>query len=469
MKSGYRAGAGAIGAAVVASTMLLGGCAAPAVPPSSLTAESGAASFTARSLQDPGLQRFLRENLGHEVTAWDFESLCWVGFYYQPSLELARAQWATARAAQQTAAQRQNPSLTLTPGYDFTKQAGVSPWMPAVNLDLPLTTGNKRAHQQEITRFDAEVARLGVFTAAWQMRADLRKALADASSATRRVAVLRRQSDVQRKLLQLLEQRFNAGAAAAADVSTVRSASLRAEAAAADAESQSATARTRVAAALGIPVATLDGVALPPPSNAPVLTGNAVAAARRLALQSRSDVLAALAKYESAQAALELELAKRIPDVHLGPGYQYDQGLNKWSLGITFELPVFNQNQGPIAEAVSRRAEAVAQFNVVQNQAITAIDTAVAELTAAAAQMNHARELQTEVQKQSAFAQQRLEQGSADQVEVQSAQLDVATAESAIVDAENAYAVASGDLEDALQVPFPNLAALADPTRAKAP
>jgi cobalt-zinc-cadmium efflux system outer membrane protein len=416
-------------------------------------------------LEDPGLRQFLRENLGHDVTAWDSESLCWVGFYYQPSLELARAQWTTARAAQQTAAQRPNPSLTLTPGYDFTKQAGVSPWMPAVNLDLPLTMGNKRARQQEIARFDAEAARLAVFTAAWQMRSDLRKALADASSSTRRGEVLRRQAEVQQRLLQLLEQRFNVGAAAAADVSTSRSAWLRAEAAAADAASQAATARTRVAAALGIPVAALDGVALPPPSSAPVLSGGELAAARRQALQSRADVLAALAKYESAQAALELELAKRIPDVHLGPGYQYDQGLNKWSLGITFELPVFNQNQGPIAEAVARRGEAVAQFNVIQNQAIAAIDTAIAELTAASAQLQHARELQSEVRKQAAFAQQRLEQGSADQVEVQSAQLDVATAESTLVDAENAYAVASGDLEAALQVPFPNLAALADPGR----
>ena len=44
------------------------------------------------------------------------------------------------------------------------------------------------------------------------------------------------------------------------------------------------------------------------------------------------------------------------PDVHLNPGYQFDQGDNKWSIGLTFDLPILNQNQGPIAEAKAHGA-----------------------------------------------------------------------------------------------------------------
>jgi broad specificity phosphatase PhoE len=29
------------------------------------------------------------------------------------------------------------------------------------------------------------------------------------------------------------------------------------------------------------------------------------------------------------------EIAKQYPDIHLGPGYQYDQGVNKWTLGFS--------------------------------------------------------------------------------------------------------------------------------------
>jgi outer membrane protein TolC len=208
-------------------------------------------------------------------------------------------------------------------------------------------------------------------------------------------------------------------------------------------------------------------VTLPTPPIPPPLTPQVLAEARRESLQSRSDILAALAKYFSAQAALELEVAKRIPDFHLGPGYQWDQGSNKWTLGISFELPIFNHNQGPIAEATARRAEAVAQFNLVQAQAIAAIDSAVAAQNTAAAQRGHMQQLQRELEKQNSLTQQRQELGGADQVEVLTARLDLLSAESAVMDTESATAIAAGQLEDALQVPFPHLAALADAATAQ--
>jgi cobalt-zinc-cadmium efflux system outer membrane protein len=236
---------------------------------------------------------------------------------------------------------------------------------------------------------------------------------------------------------------------------------LRAESALADGTSQALNARAHVSAALGVPLSALDGVKLPAVPSAPLLSTEAIAAARRESLRGRSDILAALAKYQSAHSALELEVAKQIPDFHLGPGYQYDQGPNKWTLAISFELPVFHRNEAPIAEAVARRSEAAAQFTLVQSQAIAAIDAAVAAQTAAAAQLERARQLRDEIKKQSSRVAERLRFGGADQVEVETANLDLATVESTISDAENAAALAAGQLEDALQLPFPHLAALA--------
>src|SRR5882672_7485331 len=145
---------------------LLGGCAIrPAPPPPSLSAAAGAESFTGRSLHDDGLRRFLGENLSSPPSLpWDFETLSWVSFYYHPSLELARAQWATARAVERTAGVRPNPTLTFTPGYNSTRVPGVSPWMPGINFDFLFPTNGKRERQMAIARDEAEVARLGVFT-----------------------------------------------------------------------------------------------------------------------------------------------------------------------------------------------------------------------------------------------------------------------------------------------------------------
>ncbi|HVS53177.1 MAG TPA: TolC family protein, partial [Opitutaceae bacterium] len=231
-------------AALATAAAALAGCASAPVDRAPLDPANEAASFTARSLDDPALHRFLVENLGRDPgAAWDFEALSWAAFYFHPSLAVARAQWAVSRAAQQTAAARPNPTLSLTPGYDTTRTPGLSPWMPAVNLDFLLPNTAARARQVDAARADAEAARLGVFTAAWQIRSELRRALTDAAIAARRAEQLRAQTSLQQKLLALLDQRAEAGSASRAEVSVARSALLRAEASAADAASQSAVAR----------------------------------------------------------------------------------------------------------------------------------------------------------------------------------------------------------------------------------
>src|SRR5206468_88698 len=101
------------------------------------------------------------------------------------------------------------------------------------------------------------------------------------------------------------------------------------------------------------------------------------AMAQRIGLINRLDVRRGLADYAAAEAELRLEIAKQYPDVHIGPGYQFDQGQNKYAIGVTVELPVFNQNKGPIAEALAHRRQAAAEFVRVQAQAIGQIELAL--------------------------------------------------------------------------------------------
>lgn len=456
-------------AAVAGCVGVFAGCAIPSVAPVPLSAETSAKDLAARSLQDADLHRFLTENLGHEPGEWDFETLSWVAFYYHPSLELARAEWAAARATQQTVAARPNPAISIAPGYSTNPGAGVSPWFPAVNFDFLLPTSKKRAWQADIARADTEAARRAVLSAAWLVRSDLRRALVDEASAMRRTSLLREQAAVQQELVVLAEQRLAAGAAAASEAVTARLAAVRTEAAVNESLTQAAAARARAAAALGLPVAALDRIKFLAPEAGPAMSAEALALARQASLQTRADVLAALAHYESAQAALALEAAKQQPDIHLGPGYQWDQGQNKWSLALTVELPLFHRNEGPIAEATARRAEAAAHFTIAQSRAIAAVDTAAAAQGAAAVGFAHARHHHELAEKQVALAQARLVAGETDRVELQNARLALADSSLALADAEAAVAQAAGELEDALQIPFPNLAALADPACAKPP
>src|SRR5476649_2257349 len=119
---------------------LMGGCAIYHPEPQLLSPEATAAALTGRTLHDEGLRRFLAQNLGRDpapwpLAAWDFETLSWVGFYYNPTLDVARAQWEVARAGMKTAAARPNPVLSVIPGYNTNPGAGISPWFPAISAD----------------------------------------------------------------------------------------------------------------------------------------------------------------------------------------------------------------------------------------------------------------------------------------------------------------------------------------------
>ena len=84
---------------------------------------------------------------------------------------------------------------------------------------------------------------------------------------------------------------------------------------------------------------------LAPPAATEDLTAGKV---RQLALQGRADILGALADYAASQSALQLEVAKQYPDIHLAPGYYWNAGSageHDWQIGATVELPILNRTK----------------------------------------------------------------------------------------------------------------------------
>ena len=121
---------------------LVAGCAR--FEPRPLSPADTAAQLEGRALDTPELKSFLERNLHHDVAnwplqSWDFETLALAAFYYHPSLDVARAQWAVAQGGEKTAAQRPNPTLNITPGYNSSTPVP-SPWFPLTMLDLTLET-----------------------------------------------------------------------------------------------------------------------------------------------------------------------------------------------------------------------------------------------------------------------------------------------------------------------------------------
>jgi len=453
-------------AIVVVAAALAGGCQHYVDQP--LSPDQTAAQLLGRTLTAPDLQKFLQVNLGRDFSewppkSWDFETLNWVALYYNPALQVARAQWAGARGSIVTGAERPNPSVNFSPGYDFNPAVGtISPWFLGGSFDLPIETAGKREKRISQAQWVAEAARQNVFVAAWQVRSDLRQALIELDATGQRAQLVLLQVATQQRVVDLLQERFNAGAIAADEISTARLALVKAQSDAGAAERALGLARSHLSAALGVPASALEGQNFSSTQVTPArnFTREQLDAARRVSLQTRADVQAALATYQASQAALQLEIAKQYPDVHLGSGYLYDLGENKWDLSLGVELPIFNHNEGPVAEAAAARQEAGAQLLATQARIIAQIDAAAAASAAATGAVDDLQKANAELQQHLDRVRAQTEAGAADQLDNQTALLDLDASQLALLDAQTQAASAAGQLEDALQVPFANLTAV---------
>jgi len=434
---------------------LLSGCARFESQP--ISPAETAAQLDARRLDDAMLKKFLETHLGRELEvwpmkSWDLKALTLAAFFFNPSLDVARAQLGVAQAGVRTAGGRPNPTLNLVPGYDFSAAGGLSPWIPFFSVDVPVETAGKRRLRIVRAQHLSESALLNIASVAWQVHSRVRAALLDFTSANRRAERLEKQLAAQEKIVRLLEQRLAVGAISQSELTTARIAVNKTRLDLGEARSRRAEGRARLAEALGVSANVLEDLTLSLDPATP--QAEDLADVRRIALRGRWDVLAELADYAAAQAALQLEIARQYPDVHLSPGYQFDQGDNKWTLGVTVELPLVNQNQGPIAEARARREEAAARFSELQTKVIGEIDRAVAAYRGAREQLNTSAALVAAAQKQRQSVAAQLEAGAADQLDLLNVEFEVGVATLAELDGQTKLRQSLGALEDALQQPI---------------
>lgn len=443
--------------ALIVIAVVLSGCAT--FQPRPISPDQTATGFEARSLANADLKEFLKINLGQEVTpwpakTWNFPMLTLVAFYYHPDLDLARAQWGAAKAGVITAGARPNPSVGFVSQFNATTP-GISPWTFTPTLDIPIETAGKRDYRIAQATHLSEAARLNIAAAAWQVRSRLRARLLDLYAADERVSLLRKQQRDQEEIVKLLEQRLEVGEASQPDVTLVRISLQQTRLALREAQKQAADARVQVAGALGLPAEALNGVDLPFAifSGIPTINELPPEKVQREALLNRSDILRGLAEYAASQSALQLEIAKQYPDIHLGPGYSWDQGDNKYSFGISLTLPILNRNQGPIAEAEANRKQAEARFALLQAGVIGEIDRALIAYRAALQKLATADALLAEQKKQLQSAEELFKAGGSDRVALGGARLELDAIELSRLDTLVTVQQSLGLVEDSVQRP----------------
>jgi outer membrane protein TolC len=84
------------------------------------------------------------------------------------------------------------------------------------------------------------------------------------------------------------------------------------------------------------------------------------------ALGRRHEVSLALGKYAIAESRLRLQVARQYPDLELGPGFVWDQGVHRWTLALALPALLGSRNRGAIGEAEAARR--VAEIGVAEAQ-----------------------------------------------------------------------------------------------------
>ncbi len=222
------------------------------------------------------------------------------------------------------------------------------------------------------------------------------------------------------------------------------------------AEGQLADAEAALAAAIGLPLGAVDDVtfswpemdAPPPPESL------SVDQVRRDAVVNRLDVRRSLAQYAAAEGNLRSEIAKQYPNFNIGPGYTYEERNSFFTLGFSTTLPIFNRNQGPIAEAEGRRKEAAAAFLQTQAQVIEKSERAFAVYTEALKEVSAAQSLYQLQQSQMHAVQRTIRAGADYRLSLDAVEIQLSMLARARLDALARAQAALGNLEDAVQRPL---------------
>lgn len=441
---------------------LLSGCATYHAQPIEPTALIQ--SFEARTLHDPDLQRYVTAHLDSDADSWspgvwDFTMLTLAAFYFSPELDIARTKRGTSQATILTAAQRPNPLLQLPLKYTTNPKDGGSPYTSpytfGLGLDIPIETAGKRGYRIAQAQQFSNAARFNIGNVAWQVRSRLRGQMLNLYTAIQRTLILEKQINAQQQIVEMLDKRLSVGAASTPETYqaciTLTQNRLDLE----KVQRQIVEARTQMASTIGLPISAIINANVRFDAFERIYSDIPSDTARRHAILNRADLLAALAEYEARQATLQLEIAKQYPDIYIGPGYTFDAGAHKFTLPIFgMSLPIFNQNQGPIAEAVARRKEVAARVNALQAQAINDMERGVQAYHAALQNLHISKSLLSFDDRHLQALQMSFRTGETNRLALTLGQRETHVNKLAHLDALVRLQESIGQLEDAMQQPL---------------
>lgn len=449
--------------ATVAAALILAGCAHQTYEPQPIDTAAGQLQWLAGRTDDAALREVLAAQ-GVDVSVWpmsdwNLAALTGLALQRSPNLAVARAELRWVEASQAVAKQRAGLGVETTLEHHSAPGYKSSPWTVGIVLDSMLTGSARRAAQaDEADALQSEAVELAV-QAAWQVRQRVRSSYRELHAAIARSEQAALTVQTRQALREAQQSRFERGASDSREALQARQSEAEAALQHAQARDAELRARLGLASAVGVPGDTLASLPMrfadvsgEPASLSPVDL-------QRLALLNRLDLRAALARHAAADAVLRIELARQWPEIVLKPGYSWDQGDNRWSLGVAINLPPGGDNRAPIEQARARRDLEAVRVSELQKAALARLEVTRQGASAAQIQLELAEAALRDTREQRARTERRFEAGDADRIERLTARLVEQEATRRLDDARAARWLALGELEDALQRPLDTAAA----------
>jgi outer membrane protein TolC len=405
-----------------------------------------------RDLGDSALTAVVTRHAGRpEANRWTDRQLALGGLTLRSDLRRLRAEWRSAKAAERTAGERPGIGVQGEVERRVGGREVEEPWVVSVSGVVQLELGGKRGARLQAARAGATLAesRLvatsrAVAVATRLAAAALVHALADAADASEEVRALER-------VHRLEQSRFAESALPASELARTSTEIQNARLAQAEAEHGVLTARAALAAAMALPARALDSLVplLDPPRGCAMLDSMGASALAAEAVQARTEVATALAEYAVAESRLRLEVARQFPDLELGPGFVWDEGVHRWALAFALPALLGSRNRGAIAEADASRDVAGFRVAEVQDSVLAEVDMAVQGCRGAALEHAAAGSVLAAADRLHRREREAYERGETSSLEPARAELQLLRAQRAERAATRRLALASVELERA--------------------
>ncbi len=394
---------------------------------------------------------------------WTLPELTLAAFYFHPSLDLARGEWALARAGEVTAG-APAPFGLEAKAESIRPSRERSPWALGFAFDFPIVSASKQRAKVDQARATSEASRLNVGTTAWEVRSRLRARLFERYALERQAQSLTAEHAARKELLRLQEKRFAGGVANQTEVAAARLAAFEVETRLGQARARLDSHTPQLAEAIGVAEQQIQAVKIDTENFKSVSQQDFdQRALEDGALADRLDVRRELVSYQAAEAALKLEVAKQYPELRWQPGYTRDQGDNRFGIGLGLTLGLPSTNKGPIAEAMARRELQARRLLALEATVLSEVAQALATYRAGLRALVDAGRMAMAQQERAARVERQFSRGGADRLELAQAQLESILARNA----EHAQQVESqralGMLEAAVQRPLDGSQALGVP------